>query len=968
MNRMIVLAALSAGIGAACELRAENVELVSDGVARCRVVLRDGATPPERFGAEELAKYLAKATGCGELNGDYPIRVTVANLPELKEDGFVLDVRTDGMSVVGQNPRGALSGCYEILKRYAGMRWIAPGEDCEYCVLKGKTVALPCGREVQNPFLNVRNTVASDYLSGLWHVRNNMHLLVGAQQLAGAEGERLLTLAAKGRASGGHILGTLLVGSTPGKTDKERAENLIRIHPEWFPLIDGKRVPTWWAGSPNPCVSNPGCLDEMAKTLIRLCREPHGAEDFITIGNNDTSLWCQCEKCRALDAPEMKNTRGEISDRYWYMVNEIARRVWREVPDAHLGGWAYQNFWYAPVHVRPDPRLRVLISFNNQCWRHSACDPDCAVNREMVRIYEGWKKLGLKYLVNRDEIGAWDGVGAPGCEMEPAESVLAKSISEYPQLGCTGSNFCLPGPFPEFANFAKKWGPYYGKRYHWWAMWQTVYVSSLMMWNPKTDWRSALEEANRLYYGAGWEAGMRDFRALLTDCFLNAPGCIGWGQGTSTGRCLDRPGSEERLVAYLGKALAAARAAGDGRAAAHIAREQEIFGLTWLKRRREYVESYREMTAYKRTGEIVVDGVLDEKDWQTADSYSNFQPPPWNRGPQFDPQKTYMRVVYDHDHLYFGIEAMEPMTDRMIAGDKVDRFAEGCANLGNHLELFYSYPDMNQACWHMMVNSKGQIIDALQKSVSDRDLSVVTKAKWAVKVYPDRWTLEMAIPCTEIGQNVLDGMTWKVNCARQREVEGVPRSASTAAAGLFHGGFVNVKFLASRKGTGAGDRASWKNSDFSAGFEIAKQYKPEAYAGWKSPTAPKEWSLETGSEATRQTKPGGAEDWFVTLKKGGLCQYYYPQAKGRVKATFRARGKGKLCVVVVNSADDGRGGFKSVDGLKSAVPCFDLASQWQTFSFEREVLGLKGERMSVRFRLGEGAEADIDDCLVYPVE
>ncbi|MDD4018143.1 MAG: DUF4838 domain-containing protein, partial [Kiritimatiellae bacterium] len=854
MTRTLAFAGLACCFG--CDSDVVEVKLVDNGVAKCRIVLDEGATPPERFGAAELAKYLSRATGCGELNGAYPICVKVKGHPALKEDGFAIEVTPEKMTIVGANPRGALSGCYEILKRSAGMRWVAPGEDCEYCVLAGKSVTVPCGREVQNPHLNVRNTCATDLASGLWLVRNNMHVLVGARQFAGVEGERMLELAAKGRATGGHILGDLLVANMPGKDGKERADNLLKAHPEWCPLVDGMRVPTWTAHTPNPCVSDPGCLNEMAKSLVRRCREPHGAEDFITIGNNDTTVWCQCENCRKLDAPEMKNTRGELSDRYWHMVNEIARRVWEEVPDAKLGGWAYQNFWYAPVHVKPDPRLRVLISFNNQCWRHSACDPACEVNKEMVKIYAGWKKLGMKYLVNRDEIGAWDGIGSPGCDMLPSESVLAKSIAEYPQIGCTGSSFCLNGPFPEFSGFAKNWAPFYGRRYHWWAMWQTAYVSSIVMWNPKADWQAALGEANRLFYGTGWEAGMKEFRALLTDCFLKTPGCIGWGQGITTGRCLDRPGSEEKLVASLERALAAAKAAGDERAAAHIAREQEIFRLTWLKARKTHVESYREMTAYKRTGEIAVDGVLDERDWQAADSYSNFQAPPWNRGPGFDPQKTYMKVVYDRDHLYFGIEAMEPMTDKMIAGDKVDRFAEGCGTLGNHLELFYSYPDMNQAAWHMMVNSKGQIIDALQKSATVRDLSVVTKAKWAVKVLPDRWTLEMAIPCTEIGQNILDGMTWKVNCARQREVEGVKRSASTAASGNFHGtaNFVNVKFLAARSGTGAHDLSSWKNANLNAGLVIATQYKPERIKGWSSPMMPRGWSLAQDSEASYQAK------------------------------------------------------------------------------------------------------------------
>ena len=938
-----------------------NAVLVRNGTAECRVELRPGADRAERFAAEEFAKYLDKVTGCGELKGSLPIRLAVdATRKDLAEDGFAIEVKADGVSVIGSTDFGVIYGVYEILRKYAGLRWVTPGDDGEYFAAKNEIV-LPIGSDIQNPHLRVRYTIGCDSKEGiLWHLRNNMD----------APLVKFLDKDAKVGGPGGHIMSDLLIGDWT-KARKETMEKLYAEHPEYFPLIGGKRVKISAANDPNPCVSNPAVLDRMAENFLKRLGDRQEEHGYLTIGNNDTTVWCECERCKALDAPEAKNTRGERSDRYWYMVNEIAKRVWEKRPDAKLGGWAYQNFWYAPVRVRLDPRLRILISFNNQCWRHAAMDPDCGVNKEMVAIYESWKKFGMDLVVNRDEIGTWDGQGGPGCELIPAERILAQNIRDYPKLGCSGSNFCVPGPFPRFSEFAKKHPPYYGKRYHWYAMWQTCYMSSKFMWDPETDFDSTLEEANRLFYGAGWDAGMKDFRALLADCFFNAPGCIGWGQGTTTGRCLDKPGSEEKLVAHLEKALAAVKASGDVRATEHVAREKEIFELTWLVQRKRWIESYREMTAYKRTGEITVDGALDEADWRNADSYSNFAAPSWCKVKQF--QKTYLKVVYDRDTLYFGVEAMEPTPDKVIAGDKVDRFAQQCANLGNHLELFYSYPDMNQAAWHLMINSKGQIIDALQKSATVRDLSLVTRAKWAVKTYPDRWTLEIAIPCSEIGQNILDGMTWKVNCARQREAEGLPRETTSAANGSFHGtsNFVNVKFLAKRSGTGARDAASWKNGDFNSGLEIAKQHRPSRFSAWKSPMMPKEWSLDANSEATYQPKADNDKDWYVTLKKGALCQYFLPQAAGKVKISFRAKGEGKVGLVIlnyVNRTEPGAKGYRQLRELGPARPWFELTDKWETFTFERETLGEPTERVSIRFVLAEDSAADIDDCLVYPVE
>ena len=118
---------------------AEYVALVEDGAAKCRVVVAGDAHPALKFGARELSKYIGVATGAKvEVNGVdglLPVTVRLASDAErsvLKEDGFTIDATPRGVEVVGANPRGALYGCYDILKKYAGMRWIVPGDDAEY--------------------------------------------------------------------------------------------------------------------------------------------------------------------------------------------------------------------------------------------------------------------------------------------------------------------------------------------------------------------------------------------------------------------------------------------------------------------------------------------------------------------------------------------------------------------------------------------------------------------------------------------------------------------------------------------------------------------------------------------------------------------------------------------------------------------------------------------------------------------
>ena len=968
----------------AASAASDEVTLVADGVAKCRVVVADDASRPEKFGAQELAKYLAKATGCDEKGlgireqgtGErISVRVSVdgglVKSGELQSDGFVIDVKPTGIDIIGANPRGALYGCYELLKKYAGMRWLVPGEDGEYCVHEGNTVKVPVGREVQNPYLRIRETRANTVEGFLWHARNNMLSEMNTVRFV-QNGKRtkdcdmLEDLAVRGVGKSGHIMSDLLIGPYSGKEREAKRDELFAAHPEWFPLIKGARVKILGSLDANPCVSNPALLDHLAENLYEAIKGPHGCESYVTIGNNDTTIWCECEKCKALDAPERKGTPGAMSDRYWFMVGEIAKRVWKKLPEGRFGGWAYQNYWYPPVRTPINPRLKVFVSFNNQCWRHHCLDPKCTINPEMKKIYSMWKATGLPLVVNRDEISC---SGNPGSDFLPSESVLHQNFIDYKEMGCSGTHFCVGGPYPRFLRYAKTWKPFYGHNDEWYAMWQTCYLSARFEWDLNRDYAKEYEEANSLYYGKiAWEGAMKDFRKTLEKAFFETPGCIGWGSGAPLGRCLDQAGMEQKLKGLLEKAVALAKTDPDPRALQHVEMEKSIFERTWLVERKVYVDNFKELNVYRRAGEIRVDGVLDEADWKNADVLGNFKAPDWGKVKTEDLQQTFVRVTYDHDHLYFAVEAMEPTPAKMKAGKNVDR-TTGYGELGNHVELFYSFPDMAERCYQLMVNSEGQMYDVKVNSVSDKDTSFRTTAKWAVRKGKDRWTLEIAIPCSEIGQNCFDGATWRLNVARQREVEGAPRETSSCCNGGFYAPatFINMKFTPARA-TGIGqahDTAPWKNASFDDWMPNPTD-KRFTWTKWQSPEVPKAWSGKGMVGACREEN--GNRYIHLEAKEGSdqnsdLSQYFVGPGKGTLRITFRARGTGKFAVWSGNYSDEPRRHI--IDGTSSNHP-FELTPEWKTYSFEVKKLGIVKELVANRIRLSPGASLDLDDYFITP--
>ena len=787
----------------------EEVALVRNGVANFRVKVAPDATKPEKFGASELEKYIALSTGAraGQGGGaEFELSVGVdASAPDLQEDGFAIEVSKSGVKVTGANPRGALYGCYELLKRNLGIRWLVPGPDGEY-VPRLKNLILPYGRSVVNPYLKIRKNRVNEREGWLWNARNglqceaNPRAFVGKDGKLTAQGELLESLGAMGTGPCGHVMSDLLLGGVEGKTPKERAERLFAEHPEWFPLIDGRRTLTWNAGTPNPCFSNDAMVDRMADNLVRALSVPHAAEAYCTIGNNDTTAWCECEKCRALDVPGTR-AKGARSDRYWYAVNRIARRVWAKLPNAKLGGWAYQDFWYPPAKVKVDPRLRVLISYNNQCWKHTVSDPKCPVNAEWRSIMSAWKATGHPVLVNRDEISADDSVGST---MAPSEKVVCEDLLVYPDYGCCGFNFCVGSPFPPFQKWHAKRPAWFGKNYRWYAMWRVNYLAAqAAFYGRDVNLKRYDNEAVRLYYGAGWgrEDGISYVRHHMAEAFFRDPTCQGWGNGSQIGACLaNLPDVEKKIDFGFETALARAKAAGDERALRHVEREKEMYDMTWRAETKAYRENYRELDVFAKKGEIVVDGVLDEADWAAARPLDGFKVAPWRRSAAKDKNglaavQTVARIVRSPDMLYFGVECLEPAMDRRIADKKLDA-KNPWKGLGDHIELFYQYPDMAEKCYHMMINSEGEMFCGLQVTPANFDGNFTTKAKVAVKRLPDRWVVEVAVPTSEIGMKCFDGASWRANVARQRYVEGEEREPSSAAGGNFNGtgNFVNLKF------------------------------------------------------------------------------------------------------------------------------------------------------------------------------
>ncbi len=903
MKIVAVIAAIAASWG----VFAADFPVVEKGAPRCRILIAPQAPLPVAHGAKELAEFIEKVTSATlavdtaeSPDTQYIIIGTVADQAlveraridpaQLRPDGFALKVNDNEVCLIGADPRGALYGIYHLLKNYAGVRFLFPGNDGIY-YSRRENLALPAQTTIVNPSFPYRRIRFGAELKGAEYMARNQ--LVGTRKSRSVD-DRFTALGVAYTATAGnsHILTNLM-----GKTPAERAE-LFRQHPEYFPLINGKRQLIDTAHDPNPCVSNPALLDLMAENLYNTISGKYGAQEHITIGNNDTTKWCQCENCAKLDDPEKTGTRGARSDRYWFLVTELAKRIWQKDPNIPLGGWAYQDFWYPPSRVLIDPKLRVVISFNNQCWKHPIGAENCPVNQELVKIMAAWRKTGLPFIVNREEIAA---AGTVGANFLPAERVWYENCRRYVELGFAGSSLCVNSPFTP-ADPVKRRENYY--RFA--AMWQTAYLAARFLWDPDQNFDALYEEINSLYYGAAWAGGYREFRQLLEKCFRESPDCMGYGIRAPLGRCLDAVGAEQKLLALLDQAELAAQNAPDPRALRHIREAREIFSRTWRAARKNYLAQLGEISVYKNSSPLAIDGKLDETAWRNADALTGGDS-------QFS-----ARFTYDENNLYLGLETTEATTKWVIT---------------------LIYPEAPEKMLRFTVGAEGGIPFAASSGKNTK-------------------TWEFAIPATRLGVKFYPGATWKIEIQSKQSGTG---SRNLKLALDRPSGFQSGQDNSAWKNA-AFDIAVPDES-------LNRHYRYSRSAKWKftdeQHLVPRNWSISADAAGSF---PAEGDDRYVRLDSGRISQYYLPFGKAKLRIVFRARGKGKVLVHTcsyIDKQEKPANGYQILADTAKRTE-FELTDAWQTFVVETAALGLPTERVAIRLVVAPDSQLDLDDVYVDP--
>lgn len=158
-----------------------------------------------------------------------------------------------------------------------------------------------------------------------------------------------------------------------------------------------------------------------------------------------------------------------------------------------------------------------------------------------------------------------------------------------------------------------------------------------------------------------------------------------------------------------------------------------------------------------------IDGILDDKVWESAPIASNFiERQPVNGKPIPDSLKTEVKIIYDDLGIYFGAVMYDPEPDKILK-ELTERDEIG--NDDFFFILLNGYNDRQQSL-QFIVTAAGVQYDA--KMTNDSEDSS-WNAVWfsEVKINDDNWVAELFIPYSELRFPKKEVQTWGLNMERE---------------------------------------------------------------------------------------------------------------------------------------------------------------------------------------------------------
>ena len=443
-----------------------RILLAKNGTSDWTVVTPDHMADVEKTAVREWIEHFAKITDVtlpvvpeSSFAGGNGIFIGACgadadfDLPALGNEGYVYRVSPGRVQIRGGKPVGTLYGVYSFLEDVLGCRWFT--ETLSVIPEAAELAVEECEKSFVPP-MHYRAASFADAQESVYCARNKLN----ARSWIPAE------------YGGAMDFGIGFVHTLPQLIP----DALFDEHPEYFPLIGGKRVVGQWQ---QRCLTNP---DVLAITVekVREAFRTHPEYKVCSVSQNDgyaDETGCTCDACRAVNDAE-----GSLMGTQLRFVNAVADAIREEFPDRYIETLAYRFTRHVPKLTRPRNNVIIRLCSIECCFSH-AIDTCQHSNPAFIRDMEDWAGIA-------DHIYIWDYV-----------TNFAHYLAPHPNLHVLGPNMKFfadhhtVGMFPEGAPDGR--GAEMSELKAW--------ILAKLEWDPDYPVDKGVEEFIRAYCGRGWK-------------------------------------------------------------------------------------------------------------------------------------------------------------------------------------------------------------------------------------------------------------------------------------------------------------------------------------------------------------------------------------------------------------------------------------------------------------------------------
>jgi len=259
----------------------------------------------------------------------------------IKPEGYAIIEKGDNLFLLGGTRRGPMFAVFALLEEDLGVRWYTKKGETK--IPKAEDLIIKYVPRQFNPSFDTRFPgLEETYSNADFNLRNRMNPWFGAR----------IPEELGGNTFSWNVCHSSFAMLSPDEYFKD--------HPEYFSMINGKRVPK------QLCYSNP----EVIKILTEKTKELLKQDDYkyIAISPQDGEPLCDCDKCNALDKPEGTKAATLIT-----ALNKICDNIKDEYPDKRIITLAYLDYYTPPKTIVPNKNITVLVCSDSHDWNFPFC-------------------------------------------------------------------------------------------------------------------------------------------------------------------------------------------------------------------------------------------------------------------------------------------------------------------------------------------------------------------------------------------------------------------------------------------------------------------------------------------------------------------------------------------------------------------------------------------------------------------